>query len=495
MLFGIDVRSLALFRIAIASVLLSDLVVRTDDLVAHYTDDGVLPRSVLLDSGMLWHDANLSLHLVNGSMPFQAMLFAVAAIAGVSLLVGYRTRLAAITSWVLLVSVQNRNPMILQGGDELLRCALFWALFLPLGARGSLDSVRRRDMRDDPAPERVFSAASVALLLQVALVYWQSAALKSGKEWIPDGTAVYYTLQLEQFVKPFGVFLRQSPGLMKFLTFATWYWEALGPFLLFSPLFFVPLRLFAIMGFIALHVGLYCSIELGVFPFVSTAVLLAFLPTQFWHWIRLPQLPRLRALVERLADRLPMPPAPRYHACAPLQAAVAACFVYVVVLNIEGVKRIHVELPDAAELPAQILRIDQHWNMFAPYPIKEDGWFVMPGKLEDGTPVDVHAFREGPVSWQRPESVATMVPNDRWRSLLLHLWEQDYADFRLPYARYLCRTWNAGRAPGRRLASFEIDFMAKLTPKPGSKPPIPERVVLWKHDCRPRWLRAPVPSK
>lgn len=479
--FAIDLRSLALFRVAIACVLLSDLAVRAGDLVAHYTDDGVLPRSALIDSDLLWHPANLSLHLVNGSAVFQAVLFVVAGIAGFFLLVGYRTRLAAIVSWALLVSLQNRNPMILQGGDMLLRCALFWALFLPLGARWSLDAARRRDVGD--APESVFSAASVALLLQVALVYWQAAALKSGNEWIPDGTAVYYTLQIEQFVKPLGVFLRRFPELMKFLTFATWYWEALGPFLLFSPLFFVPLRLFAIAGFIGLHVGLYFSMELGVFPFVSTVVMLPFLPTELWRRISLPSLPRLRTVVERVADELPPAPVPRFHAPLPLQAAVAACFAYVVILNAQGVKRLHVELPDAATVPSQILRIDQVWNMFAPYPIQEDGWFVLPGKLEDGTDVDVYAFREGPVSWERPESVADMYPNDRWRSLLMYLWTEEYADFRLPYARHLCRTWNADRAPGHRLATFEIIFMVKVTPKPGSKPPTPERVNLWEHEC------------
>ena len=44
-LFGVDLRSLALFRVAIAVVVLVDLVVRADDLTALYTDVGVLPRS------------------------------------------------------------------------------------------------------------------------------------------------------------------------------------------------------------------------------------------------------------------------------------------------------------------------------------------------------------------------------------------------------------------------------------------------------------------
>jgi hypothetical protein len=31
--------------------------------------------------------------------------------------------------------------MVLQGGDDLLRALLFWSLFLPLGARASVDAL------------------------------------------------------------------------------------------------------------------------------------------------------------------------------------------------------------------------------------------------------------------------------------------------------------------------------------------------------------------
>ena len=42
--FGADLRSLALMRIGAATLLLVDLAMRAGDLIAHYTDAGVLPR-------------------------------------------------------------------------------------------------------------------------------------------------------------------------------------------------------------------------------------------------------------------------------------------------------------------------------------------------------------------------------------------------------------------------------------------------------------------
>src|SRR5215217_7632278 len=45
-IFGADLRSLATFRIVLALLVLSDLANRATDLFAHYTDAGIMPRTV-----------------------------------------------------------------------------------------------------------------------------------------------------------------------------------------------------------------------------------------------------------------------------------------------------------------------------------------------------------------------------------------------------------------------------------------------------------------
>ena len=47
-LFGVDLRSLALLRVSLAIIVLLDLAYRANDLKAHYTDLGILPRSALM---------------------------------------------------------------------------------------------------------------------------------------------------------------------------------------------------------------------------------------------------------------------------------------------------------------------------------------------------------------------------------------------------------------------------------------------------------------
>ena len=140
-LFAIDPRSLALFRICIGLVLLVELLTRGSDIQLHYSDLGVLPREALWQLFLLseWH---WSLHTLTGSVAGQTVLFACAAACAVALILGYRTRLALVLSWLLLASLHARNPILQYGGDHLLRMLLFWSLFLPLGCYWSIDRLR-----------------------------------------------------------------------------------------------------------------------------------------------------------------------------------------------------------------------------------------------------------------------------------------------------------------------------------------------------------------
>src|SRR6185312_7530268 len=129
----------------------------------HYTDVGLLPRAIAIVEYAQY--GFLSLHLLGGTNVTQSVLFVIAAVFAVGLLLGYRTRLMTVVSWILLVSLHNRNPIILDAGDVLLRLLLFWSMFLPLGAAYSIDGVLTNLGARHP-PTRIVSMASVALIIQ-----------------------------------------------------------------------------------------------------------------------------------------------------------------------------------------------------------------------------------------------------------------------------------------------------------------------------------------
>jgi hypothetical protein len=279
--FTLDLRTLALFRFALGSTVAVDMLNRLADVRTFYTDWGLMPRDwAIASDGPL----RASLHFINGDTWFAALMLVTEAAAAVALALGYRTRVATIIAFVLQGSLLNRNPFVLLGGDTLIVCLLFWAMFLPVHARWSVDTA----LAPSPPPhdDRHFSIAGAGLLLQVLCVYFFSAILKSGREWWPDGTAVYYTMMLDRYSTPLGRSLLDYPRLMQGLSYYVYFLELLGPLLALSPLLQRPLRFIVMLGLMAMHTGFVLCMEIGPFPFVSLSSLTVLLGGWFWDWAR-----------------------------------------------------------------------------------------------------------------------------------------------------------------------------------------------------------------
>jgi predicted DCC family thiol-disulfide oxidoreductase YuxK len=155
--------------------------------------------------------------------------------------------------------------------------------------------------------------------------------------------------------------------------------------------------------------------------------------------------------------------------------------VYIYVWNLSAIAKVSFQpWQDSIGLT---LAIDQKWDMFAPNPLTYDGWYVVDGRLRDGRQVNV-IHPDQRVSFEPPVSIADQYPNERWRKYLMNLSLPENTEHRLYYGRYLCRTWNDGRAPqdAHALVSFDIYFMAHQNSI--DHPPVGfSRDLLWHHEC------------
>ena len=277
-LIGIDLRSLALFRVCLAMMIIVDLLVRLSDLQAHYTDWGVLPRSVVMATS--WA-GSWSLHLMTGSKVGIGLLMGVHLFAAFFLLAGYRTRFMSILCCILMLSIQARNPMVLSGADDTIRLLCIFSMFLPLGARFSLDSVL------DPAPRELptslSSVSSFAILTQVSILYLFTFLFKWHPIWIEDNTALYFMFHLDVFTNQFGQYLLGFPNLLKTMTAFFVWCELLCPILLWSPIMTAQTRLLAILLISCMQIGIATTMGIGMFPFISITALLLFLPSSLWN--------------------------------------------------------------------------------------------------------------------------------------------------------------------------------------------------------------------
>src|SRR6185295_4810118 len=101
--------------------------------------------------------------------------------------VGWRTRLMQILSLICFISMLNRNLLLQDGGSFTCTVLAVWTLFLPLGARFSVDAwLASRGAATPPATTgapRHVSFVCLALLLQLGAIYGMNAANKSGPTW------------------------------------------------------------------------------------------------------------------------------------------------------------------------------------------------------------------------------------------------------------------------------------------------------------------------
>src|SRR5690349_15745714 len=135
--FSLDLRSLGLFRIALALVVLYDLFVESANLIPFYTDQGLITKELIIQYN--WLSQFSSIHLLFRDPFGQTLLFGVSAIAAIFLLLGYRTKIASIMCFLLMRSMYFGTLFIHNGGDDILLVLLFLGIFLPLNARFSVD--------------------------------------------------------------------------------------------------------------------------------------------------------------------------------------------------------------------------------------------------------------------------------------------------------------------------------------------------------------------
>jgi predicted DCC family thiol-disulfide oxidoreductase YuxK len=579
--FGADLRSLGVLRIAIALIILCDLVQRSGDLVAHYTDFGVLPRNAMI--GNVSSRWLVSIHLVNGTWEVQAILFGIAGLFALLLLVGYKTRTVTIASWFLFTSLCVRNTVIL-AGDFLLSALLFWAIFLPWGARFSLDKALHPAW--DTSPERCVSWGTAAYVMQMVFVFWFGALMKSGAEWRVEGSAIYYALSIDQLATSIGLFLLQFPTVLKVVTFGVLWLEVLGPLLLFSPIWTGPLRTGVVFVLFVMFLGFGLCLDIGILVWTAALGLLGLLPSCFWEkinlwrsspakrqitiyydqdcgfcttFIRLTKgslkngtalilpaqtepsiesdvrfhnswlvvdengnqqfglragvaiakqsyllrlfvpllefswIERIREKIYALVTRhrkvaynldplLTRNPVPAFRLGKSQGTFVALLLLYVFFWNLATIPNSGYRISERLRSIGEFLGLAQAWTMFTPSPLKDDGWYVIPGKLKNGREVDL--FRDGKeISWAKPLLVSATYKNFRWQKYMMNLWSNDYRQYRPYYAQYLCWDWNSRHASELRLEELQIYFLLELT-LPNYEYSTPEKVLLLRYRCR-----------
>ena len=271
---ALDPRPLAIFR-ALFGLTLCLYALEIAPLAVYlFSDEGLLQSAAVPQvmggraSGILGEgvsDLGSALHyLASGrwsplhfwDTPLAAQLHVAAlALASFALMIGWRTRLAAISAWLLLAWLLRRGD-VHWGGEQVLVSLLFPLILARSGAALSVDNRRRcrrlraRGLLDEttgvgqpPSSDHPQGLAAIyrripawpqALLIsQLALLYFVNGWVKSGSTWV-SGDTLRLSLHLDRYARvdwhPLAVAL--GPWPFRLATWGVLWWERLFPVVL-----------------------------------------------------------------------------------------------------------------------------------------------------------------------------------------------------------------------------------------------------------------------
>jgi hypothetical protein len=279
----IESSTYALLRVAFAVVVLAWTISLAPALYSFFGDGGILPSHPDGDAGS-WG----LLQLDSGPAAVTA-LYLLLLVGALCLLVGFKTRLAAVVVFVCLVSFARRDPWVLNSGDLLVIVLAFYLMLAPSGAALSVDRWLAARPRFWEFPRRSLWPLRL-IQVQVSLLYFFAVWAKVRGETWNDGTAVSYAFRIEDLERfPVPAFVTDSLLLVNLMTYGTLAVELAVAILVWNG----RLRPWVLLLGVLLHLGIDYAVRVGFFSYAALVAYIAFLPPE-----------TVSAWVYRLRDRM-----------------------------------------------------------------------------------------------------------------------------------------------------------------------------------------------
>lgn len=269
----IDIRQYALLRIGIGTLILIYLYQLMPLASLHFSSDGWLGNSPL-SNGEGTKSWSLLFLFTSASQTQIFWLLAMMFAGG--FLIGLHTRTCGWITWIALVSIWHRNPLLLDGDDAILRMTLLYLIFAPCGNAFAIDAIGKKPVDKFPIwPLRMIQ-------LQLAIVYFVSGWVKfQSQQWL-DGSILQVILMHPQYSRwNFSLWVEQYwfTTILAWLSHIIRWWEILFPVLLWQRY----TRCLCIVIGILFHLGLLVFMHLRWFPIIMLILYIALLPNTWFR--------------------------------------------------------------------------------------------------------------------------------------------------------------------------------------------------------------------
>lgn len=282
-----------LMRIGWAAVTLAFMLFQWADIDAYYTNAGFLPEQFIgTETRNAWA---LSLLHISGNKEFVWALFGLLLAALTSTVLGVFPRISVVISVVLLFSFHERTPLVLGGGDTVLRTIGFILMIAPGISALSLSRLRAqyvhwRKKRTLLAPLTMPAWPYRLLLWQMIVLYGTSLWWKlQGTMWL-NGTAVETALHHPLFADPTVTVLEPLMFLAPFITWAVLAFEAVWILLLIPQNIWkrlrIPLKRIILIAGVLFHGSIALFMDVGSFSWAIVAAYLGLLDASDRAWLK-----------------------------------------------------------------------------------------------------------------------------------------------------------------------------------------------------------------
>ncbi|WP_018922919.1 DCC1-like thiol-disulfide oxidoreductase family protein [Salsuginibacillus kocurii] len=262
----------SLLRIALGIITLYIYLIHYQQRYALWHDSGYLSHAEYLETTIT---LPFSLYAYHTSSIYFDIIFHLGIIVAILFTLGYRTGVTSLFQFVFIWSLFERNGVILDGGDNILRIVLFYFIFIASSHYFSIQPsvTRKGTLSSFPEVKKIrnliHNLAVFACAFQLIILYFMSGIYQVMGEMWQNGTALYYILQVEQFSMPYAQELLSSNlYLMVFATYFSIVIKLGFPFMLWNRY----TKYIAIVCMFSFHIGIMFGMGLITFSLIMIAL-------------------------------------------------------------------------------------------------------------------------------------------------------------------------------------------------------------------------------
>ncbi|WAA08796.1 HTTM domain-containing protein [Fervidibacillus albus] len=257
----------SILRILFGIIILYNYIINYSMRHFLWYDTGIISDEIYNSTNKVF----FSFYGLNSSLLYFELLYHFSIFIAFLFTIGFGGKIIHLLNYMLFLSLISRNPLITDGGDNILVLCLLYMIFMNTTEHFSIKFKLNKVIRIPQIPNKVkaiiHNYSIIFVVLQICVMYFLSAIFQvMGEKW-NNGTALYYILQVDTFSKPFWEdILTSNIFFIVMITYMSIIIKLAFPFLLINKF----TKYIAVTMMVGFHLGI--ALAMGLITFSATMI-------------------------------------------------------------------------------------------------------------------------------------------------------------------------------------------------------------------------------